>query len=74
MTNQQSHIAWGILGTGTIAHTFATGLAKSRTGSLVAVGSRAQRPADKFAGEFGFAGTPYPEAIKIAADSYKRNA
>jgi hypothetical protein len=28
----------------------------------------------KFAREFGFAGTPYPEGIRIAADSYKRKA
>jgi hypothetical protein len=26
----------------------------------------------KFAREFGFAGTPYLEGIRIAADSYKR--
>ena len=26
----------------------------------------------KFAKEFGFAGTPYPQGIRIAADSYKR--
>ena len=52
MSNQQSHVAWGILGTGAIAHTFARGLAKSRTGKLVAVGSRAQGPADAFAKEF----------------------
>ena len=26
----------------------------------------------KFAKEFGFTGTPYPEGIRIAADSYKR--
>ncbi len=26
----------------------------------------------KFAKEFGFAGTPYPEGIRIVADSYKR--
>jgi hypothetical protein len=25
----------------------------------------------KFANEFGFAGTPYPDGIRIAADSYK---
>ena len=25
----------------------------------------------KFANEFGFAGTPYPEGIRIAANSYK---
>lgn len=28
----------------------------------------------KFANEFGFAGTPYPEGIRIAAESYKRNS
>jgi predicted dehydrogenase len=50
--NHQS-VAWGILGTGSIAHTFAAGLAESRTGRLVAVGSRAQGPADAFAREFG---------------------
>jgi hypothetical protein len=27
---------------------------------------------NKFAREFGFAGTPYPEGIRIAAESYKR--
>jgi len=26
----------------------------------------------EFAKEFGFAGTPYPEGVRIAADSYKR--
>ena len=53
MSNQQPTVAWGILSTGAIAHTFARGLAKSRTGKLVAVGSRAQAPADAFAKEFG---------------------
>src|SRR5476651_1670284 len=52
MSDQKSQVAWGILGTGTIAHTFARGLPKSRTGKLVAVGSRAQGPADAFAKEF----------------------
>jgi nucleoside-diphosphate-sugar epimerase len=28
----------------------------------------------KFAKEFGFAGTPYPEGVRIAADSYKRKS
>lgn len=49
---KQSRIGWGILGTGTIAHTFARGLAKCRTGRLVAVGSRAQDSAEAFAKEF----------------------
>jgi predicted dehydrogenase/aryl-alcohol dehydrogenase-like predicted oxidoreductase len=52
MSNQTSRIRWGIIGTGGIAHTFAKGLAKSRTGTLVAVGSRTRESADKFAKEF----------------------
>ncbi len=28
----------------------------------------------KFAKEFGFAGTPYPEGVRLAAESYKRKA
>jgi predicted dehydrogenase len=46
-------LRWGILGTGTIARKFAEALAKSETGTLVAVGSRTQETADKFADEFG---------------------
>jgi predicted dehydrogenase/aryl-alcohol dehydrogenase-like predicted oxidoreductase len=39
---------WGILGTGRIAHRFARGLAESRTGKLLAVGSRTQETARAF--------------------------
>ncbi|HEX4139807.1 MAG TPA: aldo/keto reductase, partial [Candidatus Methylacidiphilales bacterium] len=53
MSNLESRVTWGILGTGAIAHTFARGLARSRTGKLVAVGSRAQASAEAFAKEFG---------------------
>jgi predicted dehydrogenase/aryl-alcohol dehydrogenase-like predicted oxidoreductase len=53
MSTTESRVAWGIIGTGGIAHTFARGLAKSRTGKLVAVGSRTQASADGFAKEFG---------------------
>ncbi len=56
MSNHESRIAWGILGTGNIAHTFARGLAKSRTGKLVAIGSRTQASADGFAKEFALTG------------------
>ncbi|MDP9379178.1 MAG: aldo/keto reductase [Chloroflexota bacterium] len=49
MTNR---LAWGIIGTGNIAKTFARGLRGSRTGQLVAVGSRSQEGADKFGQEF----------------------
>ncbi|MEO8953900.1 MAG: Gfo/Idh/MocA family protein [Ktedonobacteraceae bacterium] len=39
---------WGIIGTGTIAHVFAGGIAESNTGTLLAVGSRTQDAADSF--------------------------
>ena len=45
-------LAWGILGAGNIAKQFAKGVAASHTGTLVAVGSRDQEKADKFAAEF----------------------
>jgi len=40
---------WGIIGTGGIAHRFAKSLLESKTGRLVAVGSRTESPAKKFA-------------------------
>lgn len=45
-------LAWGIIGTGNIAKTFARGLAPSTTGELLAIGSRTQESADKFGDEF----------------------
>ncbi|MBZ0290306.1 MAG: Gfo/Idh/MocA family oxidoreductase, partial [Anaerolineae bacterium] len=45
-------IRWGILGTGNIAHKFATGLQSASGAQLVAVGSRSPESADKFAREF----------------------
>ncbi len=42
-------IAWGILGTGKIAQTFARALSVSQTGRLVGVGSRTGEAAAKFA-------------------------
>jgi predicted dehydrogenase len=44
---------WGILSTGRIARIFATALAGSRTGRLVAVGSRTAEAAGRFAADFG---------------------
>jgi predicted dehydrogenase len=44
---------WGILSTGRIAKMFATALAASRTGRLVAVGSRTREAAEKFAADHG---------------------
>lgn len=48
-------IRWGILGTGNIAHKFATGLNDLPDTALVAVGSRSQASADAFADTFGIA-------------------
>jgi predicted dehydrogenase/aryl-alcohol dehydrogenase-like predicted oxidoreductase len=45
-------LSWGILGAGGIAKSFAKGVAHSKTGTLVAIGSRSQEKADKFAAEF----------------------
>ncbi len=45
-------IAWGILGTGGIASSFATALQTVDDADLIAVGSRCQETADKFSGEF----------------------
>jgi len=41
-------LTWGILGAGNIAGVFARGLASSKTGKLLAVGSRTQEGADRF--------------------------
>ena len=43
---------WGILATGRIAHTLANAINTSSTAELVAVGSRTQEKADKFAAEY----------------------
>jgi predicted dehydrogenase len=46
-------LRWGVLGTGRIAHTFAEDLRFIDEGEIVAVGSRSQSSADRFADEFG---------------------
>ncbi len=46
---------WGVLSTGRIAGTFTRGLAESRTGVAMAVGSRLQEAANKFGTEHGIA-------------------
>lgn len=50
-TNTQP-FRWGILGLGSIARSFATGLQSLPDAQLVAVGSRTQEKADKFGAEF----------------------
>lgn len=44
---------WGIIATGGIARAFARGVARSRLGRVVAVGSRSREAAEQFAGELG---------------------
>jgi predicted dehydrogenase len=51
----ESATRWGILATGSIAHTFAQGLAACDDQSLVAVGSRTAEAAHRFGAEFGLA-------------------
>lgn len=60
------HLRWGILATGRIAHQFASGLRVSRTGELVAVGSRSLESARKFCGEHG--GVPYGSYDAVLGD------
>ncbi len=48
-------LRWGILSTGWIAGVFARGVAASRSGRVVAVGSRTAEGAARFAGEHGLA-------------------
>ncbi|HLO97994.1 MAG TPA: Gfo/Idh/MocA family oxidoreductase, partial [Fimbriimonas sp.] len=50
-------LRWGIIATGGIAHQFAEGLAVSKTGTLVAVGSRTLERAQEFCTKHG--GTAY---------------
>jgi uncharacterized protein (TIGR00369 family) len=50
-----SGLRWGILGTGGIAGAFATDLRLTDSGGVVAVGSRSQASADRFADEFDIA-------------------
>ncbi len=49
----EKRVSWGILATGGIARAFAGGVARSKTGSVVAVGSRSVEGAEKFAREMG---------------------
>ena len=48
----EQRLGWGILSTGNIARQFATGVVASKTGALVAVGSRTSATATEFAKAF----------------------
>lgn len=54
-TTSVAPLRWGILSTGRIAGVFAQGVAASASGRVVAVGSRAPEPAQKFASAHGIA-------------------
>ncbi len=62
-----SPVRWGILGTGGIARAFVTDLQLSDTGIAVAVGSRSQESADRFAGAFGI-GRRHASYERLVAD------
>jgi predicted dehydrogenase len=59
-------LKWGILATGGIAHQFAGGLKASKTGELVAVGSRAEDTARAFTDKHG--GNPYASYEGVLQD------
>ncbi len=61
-------IKWGIIGTGKIAHTFATALKDVDNTELYAIGSRNMESAKKFAGEFN-APKAYDSYEEVAKDS-----
>ena len=59
-------LKWGILATGGIARQFAGGLKVSKTGELVAVGSRSLESATPFTEKFG--GKPYGSYDEVLQD------
>lgn len=60
------NLNWGILATGSIAHQFAKGLKVSKTGTLVATGSRTIERATEFTEEYG--GKPYASYQEVLDD------
>lgn len=62
-----SRVRWGILGAGSIASRFAEALAALPEAETLAVGSRAQDSADRFAEAHGFS-RAYPTYEELAAD------
>ncbi|HEX8550773.1 MAG TPA: aldo/keto reductase [Abditibacteriaceae bacterium] len=53
MLENSTALHWGIIGTGSIAKTFARGLRDSKTGKLIGVASRSEQSAKDFGAEFG---------------------
>jgi predicted dehydrogenase len=60
------HVRWGIIGPGNIARQFAEGLAVSKTGKLVAAGSRTPSRAEEFCANHG--GTAYGSYEEVLND------
>ncbi|WP_115849571.1 aldo/keto reductase [Thermasporomyces composti] len=67
MEQNARRLRWGILGPGGIARRFAADLPASRTGVLVAVGSRDEAKAREFAAEYG-AARGYGSYAELLAD------
>ncbi len=63
----QRPLRWGILGTGGIAHTFASDLQLTDSGVVAAVGSRSQAGADAFADAHGIPAR-HPSYASLVAD------
>ncbi|OGF51971.1 MAG: oxidoreductase, partial [Candidatus Firestonebacteria bacterium GWA2_43_8] len=61
-----SKLSWGIIGTGNIAGKFAAGLAVSKTGKLVAAGSRDIKKAGEFVQKYG--GKAYGSYEELLSD------
>jgi predicted dehydrogenase len=59
----EKRLGWGIIGTGAIARKFARGLAESKTGRLVAVGSRGEETLADFLADFPARGHASYEAL-----------
>lgn len=66
MDPMAEHLRWGILATGRIAHQFAGGVKASKTGELLAVGSRTLDSAKAFCDQHG--GKPYGSYEELLAD------
>jgi len=60
-------LRWGIIGTGWIADRFAADLEHTDSGAVVAVGSRSQETADRFADRFGISHR-HPSYEELAAN------
>lgn len=68
MDTSDTRLGWGILGAGRIAGVFAKGLAASKSGRLVAVGSRSEEKARAFGEEHG-PGRAYGSYEALLADA-----